>query len=266
MKYKLNSSFSQIRSSTIEISAATQYVANGVQVVSQGAAEQEESVLKLSQAISKLYEETQKNSKDANEATRLSMSAGAIMMQGSGRLDDMLAAMEEINTTSQKISKVIKTVDDIAFQTNILALNASVEAARAGESGKGFAVVAEEVRNLANKSADASQGTAELIESALRAVEIGIGIAKETSQVFSDVLTQAKSANELTENIADVIIDQESCIQQMTVDVELINQVIQRNSSTAQDGASASEELSTQTQLLDDMVKQIVLEKQYMRN
>lgn len=257
----LNSSLRRIHDSTTEITNASEQLSQGVQVVSQGSITQSETVAELSKAINNVYEHIRQNAADAARATDLSMEAGGVMMKGGERLGDMLLAMEEISEASKKISKVIKTVDDIAFQTNILALNASVEAARAGAAGKGFAVVAEEVRNLANKSAEASQGTSGLIEEALRAINSGTAIAKETAHVFEEVMGKAKTATELTGGIAKAILEQEHVLEAMKNDVEQISNVVHENSSTAQEGAAASEELSGQANLLNQMVERFQLKK-----
>lgn len=257
----LNESLRKIHGSTREIRSAAQQLSQGVQTVSQGSVMQSAALQEISDSIAEVYEQTKKNAQDATNATDLSMQAGGVMIKGGERLNDMLQAMMEISETSKKISKVIKTVDDIAFQTNILALNASVEAARAGAAGKGFAVVADEVRSLANKSADASKGTAGLIENAIRAIDSGTSIAHETAAVFEEVLTKAKTATELTNGIATAIQRQEQDLQKMKTDVERIAHVVHENASTAQEGAAASEELTGQAHTLDEMVCQFKLKK-----
>lgn len=258
---KLNQSVGYINNSVSEISTATESVAQGVQVVTSGTISQASAIDKLSNVMKELYDQTKQNARDAAQATKISSTAGEVMTNELKKVKELLKAMHDINDTSQKISKVIKAVDDIAFQTNILALNASVEAARAGVAGKGFAVVAEEVRNLANKSAEASKGTAGLIQNAVHAVENGTKIAQEMAQVFDKVMNKAKEATNLTTNIADAIYIQEEAMQQATAEIEQINQVIQTNSAIAQEGNASSEELAGQAQQLKNMVSQFKFQK-----
>ncbi|MBQ9564095.1 MAG: hypothetical protein IJU98_00775, partial [Synergistaceae bacterium] len=176
-------------------------------------------------------------------------------------MSDLMTAMRDIENKSQDISKVIKTIEDIAFQTNILALNAAVEAARAGTAGKGFAVVADEVRNLATKSQEASASTATLIEDTVRAVKEGSRLAAETDDALREVVTRAEKVMTAVNLISEATQEQSRDVAQVTTGIDQISSVVQTNSATAEESAAASEELSGQANLLKELVGRFTLRK-----
>ena len=201
-----------------------------------------------------------KNTADnALEARDQSNTAGGKVEECNGQMQDMMTAMEEITRTSNEIGKIIKTIEDIAFQTNILALNAAVEASRAGVAGKGFAVVADEVRSLAGKSSEASKNTAELIESSIKAVARGTRIADSTAQSLLQVVDQVRTVSAKVDMIADAAEEQSGAIEQVTLGVDQISSVVQTNSATSEQSAAASQELSDQAEKLKGLVAKFIL-------
>ncbi len=250
----LSDTLSQINQSSDQVSSGSNQVSSGAQALAQGATEQASSVEELAATITELSSQIQDNAKNAELANEKAGRVGEEASVSNRRMQDMLAAMNEINESSSQIGKIIQTIEDIAFQTNILALNAAVEAARAGAAGQGFAVVADEVRNLASKSAEASKNTSLLIERSLQAVQNGTNIAGETAQSLNTVMEGIADASESISGIAVASTQQANAISQINVGVDQISNVVQTNSATAQESAAASEELSSQSQLLRSLV------------
>lgn len=177
------------------------------------------------------------------------------------RMNDMLAAMQDINHNTDEISEIIKTIEDIAFQTNILALNAAIEAARAGEAGKGFAVVADEVRNLASKSAEASQNTAALISKTMEAVENGSEIANQTAESLHTVVNSIDDIVTSIDDISKNSQSQSEAIEQVTQGVEQLSTVTQNNSAASEQSAAAAEELAGQANTMKSLVRRFTLHR-----
>ncbi|MEG1764538.1 MAG: methyl-accepting chemotaxis protein [Oscillospiraceae bacterium] len=257
----LNETLNQINTSSEQVSGGSDQVSASAQALAQGATEQASSVQELAATISEISQQVKYNADNALEASRKSGVSGTEVTQSNEKMQELIAAMQDISTSSQEIGKVIKAIEDIAFQTNILALNAAVEAARAGAAGKGFAVVADEVRNLASKSAEAAKGTTELIEGSIVAVEKGTRLADETAKSLMSVVTGAKEVAALVDKISTASNEQAASVAQVTVGIDQISAVVQTNSATAEQSAAASEELSGQANMLKELVSKFILKK-----
>ncbi len=250
----LSQALSDINVASDQVSAGSDQVSSGAQSLAQGATEQASSIEELSASISDVYGHVNLNAQNAAQAKLKSAQAGSEILESNQKMQEMIEAMNDISSKSSEIGKIIKTIDDIAFQTNILALNAAVEAARAGASGKGFAVVADEVRNLAGKSAEAAKTTASLIEDTIQAVSRGSDIAGNTAKAIMAVVDGSKAVESLVSEIAIASEEQAVAISQITQGLDQISSVVQTNSATAEESAAASEELSGQASMLKELV------------
>lgn len=256
IEYSLSRTLCNVGKAAGQVAVGSVQVSNGAQVLAQGAAEQANAIETLSQSVNGISAHVKKNAENAAEASRISHEAAEKVETGKDRMERMTRAMADITQSSEQISKIIKTIDDIAFQTNILALNASVEAARAGEAGRGFAVVAGEVRSLATRSADAAKSTAQLIEQSIRTVKAGSTIADETANSLLSVADSTEQSAKLVEQISKASSEQAGSVHQITSGLQQISAVIQTNSATAQQSAAASEELSSQAKIMNDLLGQ----------
>ena len=250
----LNKTMVEIKTSAREVNAGAEQVSSGAQGLSQGATEQASSIEELSATVNDISEHIKKTAENTRLANTEAQNAGKEVSHSDKQMQQMKAAMENINQKSGEISKIIKTIDDIAFQTNILALNAAIEAARAGVAGKGFAVVADEVGNLAQKSANAAKDTTMLIEETLQAVEQGTVLADSTAESLQRVVTGASKVTELVNQIAEASVEQSRAVEQVSTGIDQISSVVQSNTATAEESAAASEELSGQANILNDLV------------
>jgi len=263
---RLSNMFEDIHTSTEQVSTGAKHVADGAQALAQGSTEQASTIEELSASIAEIAERTKANAKIAEKTSKLSDTIMESAERGSRQMDEMITAVGEINDAIQSISKIIKTIDDIAFQTNILALNAAVEAARAGQHGKGFAVVAEEVRNLAAKSAEAAKDTGDMIQNSMDRAELGSRIAGETAASLTEIVTGINESGGLVAEIADASEEQTSRILQINEGIDQVAQVVQQNSATAEESAAASEEMSSQSVLLEELISQFKLKEKNNRH
>lgn len=259
IKQKLSDALSQIHTSADQISAGASQVSDGAQSLAQGATEQASSIQELAATIHEISESSQETAVVSKTSKDHAEEAGREVVQCNEMMSQMTVAMKEIRESSQKIGKIITTIEDIAFQTNILALNAAVESARAGEAGKGFAVVADEVRNLASKSDQAAKATKELIESSVTSVENGSAIVSDVTEALQKTTELAGYAVGDMVKVAEMVEDAVTAISQVTEALDQISSVVQTNSATSEESAAASEELSSQAQLLDNLVGQFQL-------
>ncbi len=250
----LNATMSQLHESAGQVASGSDQVSAGAQTLSQGATEQASSIQELSATVNDISTHIKESAENLKHANDLIASNSDEIDICDKHMKEMVTAMNDIAASSVEIKKIIKTIDDIAFQTNILALNAAVEAARAGDAGKGFAVVAEEVRSLAQKSADAASNTTELIQQSIRAVDNGTEIADDTAKALGNIVKNSETITEVIHKIADASNEQASAAVQVSQGVEQISGVVQSNAATAEESAATSEELSSQAEMLKNLV------------
>lgn len=234
-------------------------VASGAQSLAQGATEQASSIQELSETITSISDAIKENSENAAEASEKANAAGAEVQEVNTMMSELVSAMHEISEFSGETKKIVKTIEDIAFQTNILSLNAAIEAARAGAAGKGFAVVAEEVRNLAGKSAEAAKNTTRIIESTVNSIVSGNQLCAEVAEKMNKVGETAGKVTVINNKIADSSKKAADSIVKVTIGVDQISNVVQTNSATSEQSAAASEELSSQANMLKELVKSFSL-------
>ncbi len=254
LRDKQNTTMQKIHEIVNCVTSSAGQVSDGAQALAQGATEQAASIEELSASISDITKEVNDNSEKIVNANELAHKTGNTVVTGNERMKELVVAMEEIDSCAKDVANIIKTIDDIAFQTNILALNAAVEAARAGTAGKGFAVVADEVRNLASKSAEAAKNTTGLIDNALASVEKGVALAGETAEELESVRTDAEKIVKMIQNIEETSLNQAEGAKQIAIGIDQISAVVQTNSATAEESAATSKELSEQASMMKSLI------------
>ena len=255
----LNVTMGEIQNSSHMVNSSAMQVSGSAQTLSQGATEQASSIEELSATMNDISVKIKETAEMSQHASGLSKETGSAVGTSNQKMNEMSRAMQDITEKSQEISKIIKTIDDIAFQTNILSLNAAIEAARAGAAGKGFAVVADEVGNLAQKSAKAAQNTSSLIEETIEAVNKGARITEETAESLSVVSQKTERINGIITSISSASEEEAEGIKQLTTGLDQISSVVQSNTATAEESAAASQELSGQADRLNALLEKFQL-------
>ena len=259
IKQSMSGTLARINNAADEVSESAESLAKGSEALSDGASEQAASVQQLAATINDIAAQVKLTAQNSDATKNAVEEASGTLNTAADKMNALSAAMDEIKGFSAEINKIIKTIDDIAFQTNILALNAAVEAAHAGAAGKGFAVVADEVRNLASKSADAVKNTTKLIRDTVSAIENGAVLANEGVEIVSGVSARTHDLLGTITQIADAAKAQSESIQQVTGGVSSISGVVQSNSENAEHSAEASRQLSRQADLLKELAGRFVL-------
>ncbi len=240
-----------------QVTSAAGQVSGSSQSLAEGASEQAASLEETSSSLEEMASMTKRNAESAEQAKQLAGQARQAADTGASDMQHMSEAMEAIKLSSAEIAKIIKTIDEIAFQTNILALNAAVEAARAGEAGMGFAVVADEVRNLAQRSAQAAKETADKIEGAISKTEQGVQISGKVASGLQEIVQKVRAVDDLVAEVAAASREQNQGIEQVNTAVGQMDKVTQSNAANAEESASAAEELNAQAEALKDAVHQL---------
>ncbi len=246
----LSTTSQSLTQGSLQVASASGQVSSASQSLAEGSSEQAASLEEISSSLEELSSTTKHNASNAGSAKVSADEARTAAERGSSEMQRMQQAMEAIRQSSADISKILKTIDEIAFQTNILALNAAVEAARAGEAGAGFAVVADEVRSLAQRCAVAAKETAEKISEATTRSEQGVELSNQVAACLTQILEKARHVDTLVAEVSTASTEQSSGIDQINTAISQLDKVTQSNAATAEETASASEELNAQSEEL----------------
>lgn len=259
MVASLNEVLSQVNATVEQVNVGADQVSQASQNLSQGATEQASSLEEVTSSITEINGQSKQNAESAQEAHSLARTASDNAGSGSEQMEQLMEVMNRINASSDEINKVVKVIDDIAFQINLLALNANVEAARAGKYGRGFAVVAEEVRNLAARSAQAVNETSQMVGDTVSNIKEGSGAAEETAKQLFAIVEGTGKVADLLDEIAAASREQALAIDQVNEGLDQIDQATQSNTASSEESAAASEELAGQAQQLRTMVARFKL-------